>query len=160
MGQRAGDGARRAGRIAVSVPPARDAERESRAARGDAGARLDRRRPGLARQGDEPAADGLEPPAPGDPAALDRPLAVIDRTHPALPQLSFAEVAGKREVWEYAALVTSLHDEILTLGQLYRDRADCENGFDELKNQWGWGGFTTQDVKRCRLLARSVALIY
>ena len=91
---------------------------------------------------------------------LDRPLAVVDRTHPALPQLSFAEVAGKREVWEYAALVTSLHSEILTLGQLYRDRADCENGFDELKNQWGWGGFTTQDLKRCRLLARSVALIY
>src|SRR6476659_8201557 len=56
---------------------------------------------------------------------LDRPLAVVDRTHPALPQLSFAEVAGKREVWEYAALVTSLHSEILTLGQLYRDRADC-----------------------------------
>jgi hypothetical protein len=21
-------------------------------------------------------------------------------------------------------------------------RADAENGFDELKNQWGWGGFT------------------
>src|SRR5204862_5897349 len=48
---------------------------------------------------------------------LDRPLAVIDRTHPALPQLGFAEVAGKREVWEYAALVTSLHSEILTLGR-------------------------------------------
>ncbi|MBV8093702.1 MAG: hypothetical protein JO110_10785, partial [Acetobacteraceae bacterium] len=38
--------------------------------------------------------------------------------------------------------------------------ADCENTFDELKNHWGWGGFTTQDLKRCRLLARSVALIY
>jgi hypothetical protein len=24
-------------------------------------------------------------------------------------------------------------------GQLYRDRADCENGFDELKNQVGLG---------------------
>jgi hypothetical protein len=46
------------------------------------------------------------------------------------------------------------------LGQLYRDRADCENAFDELKNHWGWGGFTTQDLKRCRLLAASVALIY
>src|SRR4051794_26376216 len=91
---------------------------------------------------------------------LDRPLAVVDRTHPALPQLSFAEVAGKREVWEYAALVTSLDSEILTLGQLYRDRADCENGFDELKNQWGWGGFTTQDLTRCRLFAGMVALIY
>src|SRR5262249_47736168 len=47
-----------------------------------------------------------------------------------------------------------------TLGQLDRDRADCENAFDELKNHWGWGGFTTQDLKRCRLLAASVALIY
>jgi hypothetical protein len=50
--------------------------------------------------------------------------------------------------------------EILPLGQLYRDRADCKNAFDELKNHWGWGGFTTQDLKRCRLLAASVALIY
>src|SRR6516164_9400180 len=33
-------------------------------------------------------------------------------------------------------------------------------GFDELKNHWGWGGFTTQDLKRCRLLAANVALIY
>jgi DDE family transposase len=56
--------------------------------------------------------------------------------------------------------VTSLDNEILTLGQLYRDRADCENTFDELKNQWGWGGFTTHDLKRCRLLAGMVALIY
>ena len=56
--------------------------------------------------------------------------------------------------------VTSLDREILTLGQLYRDRADCENVFDELKNQWGWGGFTTQDLTRCRLLAGMVALIY
>ena len=30
--------------------------------------------------------------------------------------------------------------------------------FDELKNQWGWGGFTTQDLTRCRLLAGTVAL--
>ena len=44
--------------------------------------------------------------------------------------------------------------------QLYRDRADCENGFDELKNQWGWGGFTTQDIERCQTSARSVALVY
>jgi hypothetical protein len=51
-----------------------------------------------------------------------------------------------------------MDSEILTRGQLYRDRADCENVFDELKNQWGWGGFTTQDMTRCRLLACSVAL--
>ena len=29
-----------------------------------------------------------------------------------------------------------------------------------LKNQWGWGGFTTQDLARCRLMARLVALVY
>jgi hypothetical protein len=37
---------------------------------------------------------------------------------------------------------------------------DIENTFDELKNQWGWGGFTTHDLKRCRLLAGIVALIF
>jgi len=76
---------------------------------------------------------------------LARELAVSDKTNPAQPRLGFVEVGPDQELWEYAALVTSLDDEILTLGQLYRDRADSENVFDELKNQWGWGGFTTQD---------------
>src|SRR6266851_5168214 len=74
--------------------------------------------------------------------------------------LGFAEIDDGREVWEYAVLVTSLSCEILSIGQLYRDRADCENGFDELKNQWGWGGFTTHDLKRCRLMAGCVALVF
>jgi len=56
--------------------------------------------------------------------------------------------------------VTNLDHEILSLGQLYRDRADAENAFDELKNQWGWGGFTTHAPHRCQLSARAVALIY
>jgi hypothetical protein len=29
-----------------------------------------------------------------------------------------------------------------------------------LKNQWGWGGFTTHDLKRCRFSAMTVALAY
>lgn len=62
--------------------------------------------------------------------------------------------------YEYAVLVTNTDYEILGLGQLYRDRADAENAFDELKNQWGWGGFTTHDLHRCQLAARAVALIY
>ena len=33
-------------------------------------------------------------------------------------------------------------------------------GCDELKNQWGWGGFTTKDLLRCQIAARNVALIY
>jgi hypothetical protein len=67
---------------------------------------------------------------------LGRDLAIADRTPTAQLRLSFTEVGADLDVWEYAALVTSLDNEILTMGQLYRDRADCENTFDELKNQW------------------------
>ena len=78
--------------------------------------------------------------------------------------LGFVETdrkTGKQATgYEYAVLVTNLDHEILSLGQLYRDRADAENAFDELKNQWGWGGFTTHDLHRCQLSARAVALIY
>jgi Transposase DDE domain len=62
--------------------------------------------------------------------------------------------------YEYAVLVTSTGHEILTLAQLYRDRADAEINFDELKNQWRWGGLTTQDLARCRLMVCMVALVY
>jgi hypothetical protein len=75
-------------------------------------------------------------------------------------ELGFTQVNGKSCVYEYAILATSLDDEILTIAQHYRDRADSENNFDELKNHWGWGGFTTQDIKRCRFIARMVALVY
>jgi hypothetical protein len=64
------------------------------------------------------------------------------------------------EIWEYAVLVTNSAYPLDAMAQLYRDRADAENGFDELKNQWGWGGFTTQDIERCQSSARAVALIY
>ena len=64
------------------------------------------------------------------------------------------------ELWEYAVLVTNSCYPLEAMAQLYRDRADAENGFDELKNQWGWGGFTTQDIERCQTSARAVALIY
>ena len=75
-------------------------------------------------------------------------------------QLSFVEIGAGAEVYEYCVLATSLDEELSVFGQLYRDRADAENIFDELKNQWGWGGFTTQDLARCRLAARLVALFY
>jgi len=74
--------------------------------------------------------------------------------------LGFVEITPDGLLYEYAVLVTSLPDEILSLAQHYRDRADVENNFDELKNQWGWTGFTTHDLKRCRIMARSIALIY
>ena len=89
-----------------------------------------------------------------------KPAADRAADNPEQLRLSFPTVTDGGEVFEHAALVTSLEDNILALGQLYRDRADCENAFDELKNQWGWGGFTTHDLARCRLAARVVALVY
>lgn len=74
--------------------------------------------------------------------------------------LHFADPLQPVKIWEYAVLVTHSDYDLDAIGQLYRDRADCENGFDELKNQWGWGGYTTQDLERCNLSARAVALIY
>jgi len=74
--------------------------------------------------------------------------------------LGFVEMVKDGPLYEYAVLVTSLPDEILALGQHYRDRSDAENNFDELKNQWGWSGFTTHDLKRCQIMARTIALVY
>src|SRR5271165_6291187 len=76
------------------------------------------------------------------------------------PQLSFAEIGVATELYEYSVLVTSLDEDTEAFGQLYRDRGDGENIFDEMKNQWGWGGFTTHDLARCRLAARLLALFY
>src|SRR5271157_2062446 len=74
--------------------------------------------------------------------------------------LSFVDVGAGVDVYEYSVLATSLDEELVSFGQLYRDRGDSENIFDELKNQWGWGGFVTQDLARCRLAARMIALFY
>jgi len=74
--------------------------------------------------------------------------------------LDFLEVNYRGVQYEYVVLVTSLTDGILTVAQHYRDRGDAENIFDELKNQWGWAGFTTQDRKRCQTMGRIIALIY
>jgi len=63
-------------------------------------------------------------------------------------------------MWEYTVLVTDVKYDLLGIAQLYRDRCDCENGFDELKNQWGLSGFTTKDLVRCQTTARLVALVY
>lgn len=79
----------------------------------------------------------------------------------ALPLL---EAGGLRvdpsTAYEFMVLVTSLALPVESLAQMYRDRADVENCFDELKNQWGWGGFTTADLARSRSMARLVALVY
>ena len=75
-------------------------------------------------------------------------------------QLAFVEKGKPVKGYEYAVLVTDLAHELCAIAQLYRDRGDAENAFDELKNQWGWGGFTTHDLKRCQFTAMTVALAY
>jgi len=73
-----------------------------------------------------------------------------------LPLLTGQEVElVSGPVYEYVVLVTSLEENLLSLMHLYRQRADVENAYDELKNQWGWGGFTTRDLGRCQV-ARQV----
>ena len=74
--------------------------------------------------------------------------------------LDLPELTYRGMPYEYAVLVTSLPDEVRTIAQHYRDRGDAENNFDELKNQWGWAGFTTQDRKRCQIMGRIIALVY
>jgi hypothetical protein len=74
--------------------------------------------------------------------------------------LTGASVHEGARLWEYAVMVTDVKYPLEAIGQLYRDRADCENGFDELKNQWGLSGFTTQDINRCQTTARACALVY
>src|SRR6266446_10228537 len=76
--------------------------------------------------------------------------------------LSHAELleVKSEDPYEYTVLVTNTDWELLTLARLYRERADSENTIDELKRQWGWGGFVTKDLLRCQVAARAVALIY
>jgi len=74
--------------------------------------------------------------------------------------LDLPELTHQGVKYEYAVLVTSLPDEVRTVAQHYRDRGDSENNFDELKNQWGWAGFTTKDRQRCQIMGRVIALVY
>ena len=62
-----------------------------------------------------------------------------------------------------AVLVTSLDIVAFPTESMplhYRERADAENCYDELKNQWGWNGFTTRNLSPSRLMANLIALIY
>jgi len=67
--------------------------------------------------------------------------------------------------WEgnIAILVTSLSEVAYppeAVARLYRERADAENVYDELKNQWGWNGFTTRAIAPSRIMANLIALVY
>jgi hypothetical protein len=83
-----------------------------------------------------------------------------DRRRKAQMELEMSWVQEGTVLYENAVLVTNLEDDIFTLAQHYRDRGDAENNFDELKNQWGWLGFTTHDHARSEMMTLFVALVY
>lgn len=76
-----------------------------------------------------------------------------------LPGMVLEQHGG--EWYEYGALATNWGEgDLLAVAQMYRDRGDAENQFDELKNQWGWRGYATADLKRSQLMARMVGLFF
>ena len=88
------------------------------------------------------------------------PLIGLEYQHGGQRELALVEGPEDLRLFEYSVLVTNLADELITLMRHYRDRADCENNFDEAKNQWGWGGFVTRKLQTSQIMARLVALIY
>lgn len=91
---------------------------------------------------------------------LPEAAGVTVRTKDGQGELFWADPRDGVAVWEFGVLVTSLDLEVRSLAQLYRDRGDSENPFDELKNHWGWAGFTSRDLTRCQIMARLIALVY
>jgi Transposase DDE domain group 1 len=87
-------------------------------------------------------------------------LVLSDKEKEQQIQLAFLDTKPTTNKYEYAVLITSLDEEVLTIAQHYRDRADIENVFDEMKNQWSWGGFTTQDLARCQQMVRIAAIVF
>jgi hypothetical protein len=65
--------------------------------------------------------------------------------------------------FEYYAWVTNLSQSQFTafqIAELYQQRADCENIFDELKNQWGLSGFCSHQANATEIAARLTLLSY
>ena len=90
----------------------------------------------------------------------DVQLVVEDSSKPKQQTLAFIDEPDNLKLYEYSVLITNLDSDIISIIQHYRDRADSENIFDELKNQWGWGGYTTKELKTSKFMSRIVALIY
>lgn len=72
------------------------------------------------------------------------------------------ESIGNRKLpdgYEWYTLVTDLEIPASDIASLYRQRGDCENIYDEMKNQWGWSGFNSHKLGCTTILAALVALV-
>jgi hypothetical protein len=67
-----------------------------------------------------------------------------------------------RHKHEFAVYVTNLPTtcNAWQIQELYRQRADTENVFDELTNQWGFSGFAAKSRATTELAARLLLLVY
>jgi hypothetical protein len=75
--------------------------------------------------------------------------------------------AHRAEFWdrhkrEFAVYVTNLPEEVngWQIQELYRQRADTENVFDELKNRWGFSGFCAKSRATTELATRLLLMVY
>ena len=56
-------------------------------------------------------------------------------------------------------LVTDLDDGVAMISKTYRQRGNCENIYDEMKNQWGWGGFNSHKLSCTAIAAGMTAIV-
>ena len=76
-------------------------------------------------------------------------------TQLSIPGLELVEASDETyaDGYEWYALVTDLDMDARDVLPPCRGRGDCENVFDEMKNQWGWGGFTSHSPAQTALFA-------
>ena len=76
-------------------------------------------------------------------------------TQLSIPGLELVEASDETcaDGYEWYALVTDLDMDARDVLPPCRGRGDCENVFDEMKNQWGWGGFTAHSLAQAALFA-------
>ena len=55
-------------------------------------------------------------------------------------RIGFYRKPRKYKLFEYSVVVTSLENDVVSIIDHYRDRADCENNFDEIETN-GVGGW-------------------
>lgn len=87
---------------------------------------------------------------------------VIERTLKPInpsPQGSFWK-SCEEDFSAYVTNLTSEEADAFQIVQLYRQRGDAENVFDELKNQWGFAGFCARKASVSQSSARMLLLIY
>jgi len=81
----------------------------------------------------------------GEPEKTDLPLLI-----------RCGELPMELVAYEYIVLVTKMPYGAPALVTLYSEPGEAENPFDELKNQWGWARFTTQDLDRHQVTAHLI----